>query len=76
MAKCNDTRCSHDNAFICASNRGIKIGYACSCPCHKQTEGYWCVVCERFLPKEDGVVVHDAIPHPEWMTFDEESRPQ
>jgi hypothetical protein len=37
--------------------------------------GYWCVVCGRFLPDEDGVIVHDNVPHPE-MTFDEEERPQ
>lgn len=40
-------------------------------------EGYWCVVCGRQLPAyEDGVVVHDDVPHPEQMTFDEEEKPQ
>ena len=39
--------------------------------------GYWCVVCGRYLPAdEDGVIVHDDVPHQEEMTFDEEERPQ
>jgi len=39
--------------------------------------GYWCVVCGRHLPAdEDGLIVHDDVPHPEDMTFDEEERPQ
>ena len=38
-------------------------------------DGYSCVVCGRFLPACDGVIVHDNVPHPE-MTFDEEERPQ
>ena len=39
--------------------------------------GYWCVVCGRHLPADkDGVIVHDDVPHPEDMTFDEEERPQ
>ena len=41
------------------------------------TGGYWCVVCGRYLPADDlGVIVHDDIPHPEDMTFDEDDRPQ
>ena len=40
------------------------------------SDGYWCVVCGRYLPDDDGVVVHDDVPHPEDMTFDEEERPQ
>lgn len=40
------------------------------------SDGYWCVVCGRSLPDDDGVVVHDDVPHPEDMTFDEEERPQ
>lgn len=41
------------------------------------TGGCWCVVCGRHLPAdEDGLIVHDAVPHPENMTFDEEERPQ
>jgi hypothetical protein len=39
-------------------------------------DGYWCVVCGRILPDEDGVIVHDDVPHPADMTFDEEERPQ
>lgn len=40
-------------------------------------DGYWCVVCGRYLhADEDGVIVHDNVPHPEDMTFDEEERPQ
>jgi hypothetical protein len=38
--------------------------------------GYWCVVCGRMLPSDDGVIVHDDVPHPDTMTFDEEDRPQ
>lgn len=35
--------------------------------------GYWCVVCMRFVPiEEDGAVVHDDIPHPIHMTFDDD----
>jgi len=40
-------------------------------------DGYWCVVCGRYLtPYVDGVIVHDNVPHPIDMTFDEEERPQ
>ena len=39
-------------------------------------EGYWCVVCERLLPRVDGVIVHDEVPHPDDMTFDEQEKPQ
>lgn len=36
-------------------------------------KGYWCVVCGRFLVADDmGVIVHDDVPHPEAMTFNEE----
>lgn len=38
--------------------------------------GYWCVVCGRFLPDDAGVIVHDDVPHPNEMTFDEEDKPQ
>ncbi len=39
-------------------------------------DGYWCVVCGRYLhADEDGVIVHDDVPHPD-MTFDEEEKPQ
>ena len=40
------------------------------------TDGYWCVVCGRYLPADDGLIVHDAVPHPEEMTFDDEENPQ
>lgn len=39
-------------------------------------EGYWCVVCGRFLPSDEGVIVHDDVPHPENMAFDDEDKPQ
>lgn len=39
-------------------------------------EGYYCVVCGRFLPAdEDGVIVHDDVPHPD-MDFGDEEKPQ
>jgi len=28
-------------------------------------EGYYCVICGKFLPEEDGVIVHDDVPHPD-----------
>ena len=39
-------------------------------------DGYWCVVCGRFLEAEYGVIVHDNVPHPKDMTFDDEDKPQ
>lgn len=42
----------------------------------RETGGYWCVVCGRFLPSDEGVIVHDNIPHPDTMTFDDDSQPQ
>ena len=33
--------------------------------------GYWCVICGRYLPSDDGVIVHDDVPHPVSMTFEE-----
>lgn len=33
--------------------------------------GYWCVVCMRFLPSIDDVVIHDDVIHPDNMTFEE-----
>jgi hypothetical protein len=39
--------------------------------------GYWCVVCGRFLPADEGgVIVHDDVPHPDNMMFDEDDNPQ
>ena len=41
------------------------------------TDGYYCVVCGRFLEADEhGVIVHDPISHPDSMTFDEEEKPQ
>lgn len=37
---------------------------------------YYCVVCGRALEAVDGVFVHDEVPHPSDMTFDEENNPQ
>ena len=40
-------------------------------------EGYYCVVCGRFLPvDEHGVIVHDDIEHPQEMDFADEEKPQ
>ena len=33
--------------------------------------GYWCVVCMRFLPSIDGVITHNDVVHPNDMTFEE-----
>lgn len=46
----------------------------------KQTQeslnGYWCVICQRFIEADEyGVIVHDDINHSDMM-FDEEERPQ
>jgi len=37
---------------------------------------YWCIICQRQIENEDGIFVHDDIPHPDEMTFDEEDNPQ
>lgn len=45
----------------------------------KQTledDGYYCVICGRFLPAIDGVIVHDDIEHPQEMGFDDEEKQQ
>ncbi len=40
-------------------------------------DNYYCVVCKKLLEADEyGVVVHDPIPHPIEMTFDEEDNPQ
>lgn len=40
-------------------------------------DGYYCVVCGKFLDADDdGVIVHDDVPHPIDMTFDDEEKPQ
>ena len=41
-----------------------------------EEDGYWCVMCGRFLPSEEGVIVHDDVLHPESMAFDDEDLPQ
>tara|TARA_R110000868_G_scaffold253580_1_gene510193 strand:+ start:775 stop:993 length:219 start_codon:yes stop_codon:yes gene_type:complete len=38
-------------------------------------DGYYCVICGRYIEAVDGVVVHDNVPHPD-MAFDDEERPQ
>lgn len=43
----------------------------------RQEPGYWCVICQRFLEADEyGVIVHDNVPHPDDMTFDEDEKPQ
>jgi len=44
---------------------------------NEDQNGYWCVICGRFLPAdEEGVIVHDDIEHPVDMAFDDEDKPQ
>ncbi len=41
------------------------------------TEGYYCVVCGRFIEADEhGVIVHDDVPHPPEMDFADEEKPQ
>ena len=42
---------------------------------NQNSDGYWCVICQRFIEADDGLIVHDDIPHGD-ITFDEEVRPQ
>ena len=56
-------------------NADMPMGAASELSAGLCLDGYWCIVCGRFLPACDGVIVHDNVPHPE-MTFDEEERPQ
>lgn len=38
----------------------------------EENNGYWCVVCGRFLEADEiGVIMHDEVPHPDSMTFEE-----
>lgn len=37
---------------------------------------FWCIYCNKELPVDEGVVVHDDVPHPVDMDFSEEDRPQ
>ncbi len=40
-------------------------------------QGYYCVICGRFLPSDEhGVIVHDDIEHPQQMDFGDEEKPQ
>lgn len=41
-----------------------------------ELEGYYCVICSKWLSETDGVIVHDNVPHPPDMTFDEQENPQ
>ena len=41
-----------------------------------ESDGYWCIWCERFLPRDDGVIVHDDVPHPIDASFDAEEKIQ
>ena len=37
------------------------------------TDGYYCVVCGKFIEADKrGVIVHDDVPHSNSMTFDED----
>lgn len=39
-----------------------------------ETDGYWCVVCNRYIPEENGMIVHDDIIHPiDFVFYDEET---
>jgi hypothetical protein len=41
------------------------------------TDGYYCVICGRYLEADDeSVIVHDPIPHPDSMTFNDDEKPQ
>lgn len=62
--------------LICRIARYLGIAYGPLPKIEVRQDGYWCVVCGRFLPSQDGVIVHDQVPHPPLMTFDEEDRPQ
>lgn len=43
----------------------------------RNDEGYACVVCCRLIePDDTGVMVHDEIPHPINMIFNDEEQPQ
>jgi hypothetical protein len=42
----------------------------------EEADGYYCVVCGKFLPLENGVIVHDDVPHPADMKFNDEETTQ
>lgn len=43
-------------------------------------QGYWCLVCQRFIERIEihgvGFIVHDDVEHPVDMTYNEQSNPQ
>lgn len=57
---------------------GEQFVYATLVPTDKK--GYGCLICGRYLEAEEfeghWLVIHDDVPHPEWMTYDEEDNPQ
>lgn len=43
----------------------------------KEQPAYWCVVCMRpILSDHEGLYMHNQVPHPLNMLFDEEDNPQ
>jgi|TARA_R110000823_G_scaffold271582_1_gene391027 hypothetical protein len=43
----------------------------------KMDKGYYCLICKKLLLADEfGVIVHDDIPHPPDMSFDEDKKPQ
>lgn len=41
------------------------------------SDGYYCVICGRLIEADDeGVIVHDPVPHPADMDFGDEEKPQ
>lgn len=42
----------------------------------KQAPPYWCVVCGRAIQNDGGLYIHDNKPGHEFLTFDEENKPQ
>jgi len=37
-------------------------------------DGYWCVVCQKFIEADDdGILIHDDIDHPYFMFYYEET---
>lgn len=40
-------------------------------------DGYHCLYCKRYIEAdENGVIVHDDVPHPENETYTEDENPQ
>jgi hypothetical protein len=37
---------------------------------------YWCIFCCRALLIDDGLIVHDDVPHDPLATYDEDEKPQ